>query len=77
LLSRWPLDLLSQPPIYVLFPRHQAERKRQLWILISYLPWRTMRKGNAVPSVELELQQLLSVLEKHQKHKDGKDTSKR
>ena len=36
-----------------------------------------MRKDNAVSSVELELQQLLSALEKHQKHENGKDTSKR
>ena len=36
-----------------------------------------MSKDTAVSSVELELQQLLSALEKHQKCEDGKGTSER
>jgi hypothetical protein len=36
-----------------------------------------MSKDAAVSSVELELQQLLSALEKYQKHEDGKGTSER
>jgi hypothetical protein len=36
-----------------------------------------MSKDTAVSSVELELQQLLSALEKHQKHEDGTGTSER
>ena len=36
-----------------------------------------MSKDTAAPSVELELQQLLSAFEKHQKHEDGTGTSER